>query len=302
MDNRKTTNLNGNNQNIMEKQIFSMLENVLNEDEDSDNALSIEDSNHEEELNQQEVILNQNNLAREMLSDKDRNLLSNQKLESNGDKHKQNFNNNSLEHMKKNLGFNKNNLNLNQINNNNYIVNPNVGSTAAKGTQNNNLSINFNNQVKKINQPQIFINNVPVVNENEVNDNREFYFPQNKLNLHLNNLQNNNSPHASGQMPHFNNLSPISKQMKNNNSPRNPNEDNLFRNKNFQINNRLTLAHIGMNRPYNIVQKSSSGNLNNYNTKPNLLERNNTINNPTATKLSLNNNNENNTSGCINNR
>jgi len=227
---KKTTSSNNNDNNI-EKQIFSMLENVLKEDSD--------DSNNS-----------------------DNKKLKNIKSQQNKNRLNLNFQNrDKLDYAKKEVNFNLN---------------------FQKKTELNNMNLN-----KNINQPQIFINNIPVSNENDQIDNREFIL-RNKNNC-LNTMYN--------PMPHFNNLSPISKQMKNQ-SPRNYIEDNMMK-KPLQppITNRLTVAHIGLNMGYNnqIRQNSPKNNV-----KAHPFIRNNTINH-SISKLCLNNN-DNTSSTCTTNR
>ena len=132
-----------------------------------------------------------------------------------------------------------------------------------------------------------YINNIPVSNEIDTNDNREFTLRQN---------QNNTPQNINKQIPHFNNLSPISKQFKNQ-SPRNNKEENVIRNVKLPITNRLTVAHIGMNMAYNNIVVNNSPKIN---SKAFPFVRNNTINH-SMSKLCLNNN-ENNSSTCTTNR
>ena len=148
----------------------------------------------------------------------------------------------------------------------------------------NNYHLNTQNL---INQPQIFINNIPVSKEIDPIDNRELVFMHNK----------NNSPqNICRQIPHFINLSPISKQFKNQ-SPRNNNEENVIRNVQLPITNRLTVAHIGMNMAFNKIIVNNSPKTN---AKAHAFVRNNTINH-SMTKLCLNNK-ENNSSTCTTKR
>lgn len=231
MDNFKKSNTLNNNENNIEKQIFSMLENVLKEDSDE----SIESEKRIQET-------------------KSKNLSNKNKLNLNFQKKEK----------KLSLGDKLDNTHpdSNRILFSNY---------------HNNLDCNlYSNTQKLINQPQIFINNVPVSKDIDPNDHRELVFNQN----------------ICREIPHFNNLSPISKQFKNQ-SPRNIKEENFQRKVQLPIKNRLTVAHIGMNMAYNnqIVNNSPKTNV-----KAHPFVRDNTINHST-TKLNFNSN-ENNSSTC----
>ena len=242
MDKLRKSDTTINNENNIENQIFTMLEDVLKEDSDE----SIESENKIPETK------NKNQSSKNKLS------LNFQKIE-------------------KKLFFNEK---LDKLHpNNNRMLNINY--------QNNLEVTNFPNSQKSINQPQIFINNIPVSKDSEPIYNREFIFRQ----------QKNNSPkNICKQIPHFNNLSPISKQFKNQ-SPGNKNEENFIMNAHLPITNRLTVAHIGMNMAYNNLIANNSPKMN---TKPHPYVRNNTINHQIS-KLCLKNK-ENNSSTCTTNR
>lgn len=306
MDN--ITQVKANKQNNMEKHIVSMLEHVLKEE--SDNSLSLEDKRDEDEIENLAQIFNKNNnLLNINFPGLDKKIDSKYEKDDNIYKKKeQPMSGRSFEQMKKNIN-NMSKLNINETNDNAYKISFHHTNTDLKNSFNRDLNIsNFNCKQPKINQPQIFINNIPVINDFEANENhhnKDYFFLNNNLNnFNLNSLQNkNSSPHASHQMKLFNSLSPISKQM-NNNSPRNLMEENLFRNKQMPVNNRLTVGHIGMNIPYNLSnQKSTNGNAEaNDKANRNFYMRNNTINSASANKLTMNTLNDINTSTCTSNR
>lgn len=243
MDKSKRSNKSNNNENNIEKQIFSMLENVLKEDSDD----SIESERRIPENNNKNQLNNINRLNFHYQK-KEKKLFHQENLDN-----KQNNTNRFLNtNYQNNLGFN------------NFL--------------------NFQNQRS---QPQIFINNIPVTKDIDTNENKDIIF-----------RPNNNSPrNMLKQIPHFNNLSPISKQFKNQ-SPRNKNEENIVKNVQLPKTNRLTVAHIGMNLAYNnFINNNNSPKIS---AKVHSFVRNNTINH-SMTKLCLNNK-DNNSSTCTTNR
>ncbi len=238
MERVKKSKFSNNNENNIEKQIFSMLENVLKED--SDDSI---DSNYSKKKNNK----------------------------SQQNRNRQNFNFINRER----LDFPKIDLNLNQNHHRNLVMN------------NSNTHINSINPKINISQPQIFINNIPVSKEQDLNEKIDFNY-----------RKNISSNKMCVQMPHFNNLSPISKHLKNQ-SPKNNIQDNLMTNQLQQpINNRLTVAHIGINMGYNnLIMHNSPKN----NVTTHTFVRNNTIN-YCGSKPSISNINENNSSYVMINR
>lgn len=242
MENLKKSNTSINNEDNIEKQIFTMLENVLKEDSDEsiDSKKKVQESKLKNQTNKNKLSLN--------FQKKEKKLFLEEKLD-------------------------------NMYSNPDRMINVNL----QRNLQMNNRL----NPQMPINQPQIFINNIPVFKDIDPNDNKEFVLRPNNMNSPQN---------ICKQIPHFNNLSPISKQFKNQ-SPRNNNEANIIRNVKVPKTNRLTVAHIGMNMAYKNIVVNNSPKMN---PKPHSFGRNNTINH-SETKLCLNKN-ENNSSSCSTNR
>lgn len=228
-----------NNENIIETQIFSMLENVLKDD--SDDSINSD---------KKDPILKIKNHQNKNVNKLTLNIPKNEKRFQ----HEDNFHN-----------FNKmQSLNI-----------PN------------NLGTNHIFTQKISNQPQIFINNIPVSREIDNCENRETFFISN----------NNTSPqNIMKPMIQFNNLSPIGKQLKKQ-SPRHINEESSFRNFKPPITNRLAVPNIGINMGFNNQTKQNSPK---NNAKAHQFLRNNTINHCTP-KICLNQI-ENNFSSCTTNR
>jgi hypothetical protein len=244
MDKLRKSDTTINNENNIENQIFTMLEDVLKEDSDesivSENKIPLTKNKNQSTKNESSLNFQKN----------EKKLFVNEKLDK-------------------------------------LHPNPNTNRMLNINYQNNLEVTNYPNSQKSINQPQIFINNIPVSKDSEPIYNREFIFRQ----------QKNNSPkNICKQIPHFNNLSPISKQFKNQ-SPGNKNEENIIMNVQLPITNRLTVAHIGMNMAYNNLVANNSPKMN---AKHHLYVRNKSINHQIS-KFCLKNI-ENNSSTCTTNR
>ncbi len=229
MDNLKKLNSFNHNEKNIEKQIFTMLENVLKEDSDEtvEPEKIIQKAKNKNQSNKNKLPLNFQNKEKKLFIEEE---------------------------------LDKMHSNINRVLNKNYE---------------NDLEKNYHQNIQKqINYPKIFINNIPVSIDIDSNDNRELVFNHNK----------NNSPLNFKQIPHFNNLSPISKQFKNQ-SPRNNKVENDIINFQAPITNRLSVAHIGMNMAYNNIIVNNSPKMG---AKANTIIRNNTINH-SLNKLNLNN-------------